>query len=278
MKKLLAGVLCAALLTAPALAQGVWAVHVDGKALDLTGAAPYEENGHVMLPLRRVAEALGFTVTWDQETYSAKLNDGQVGTAVTIGSDAYFLAAGQPGGVSAPQRFGAAPALVGEVTFVPSELFTLLCGRTVAEGGVVSISKEANAQLPNPMRRYDDLAGAAEALGYALWAPTALPEDYDRSDVYVIGGDLLELRYHGQAGDASFRMAKGQREVSGDYTQYASAVVQSGETAEYTLKGDGKTVSLVTWTEGAYSFALSFRPGVEADTALAAAKSVKEAG
>lgn len=275
MRKILAGLLCGAMLLTSALAAGPYTLKVDGTTLDLSATAPYEEGGHVMLPLRPVAEALGFSVTWDQATRAAALDNGTVKSAVSIGTDSYYLSGSQTAGTGTPQSFGAAPALVKGTTYVPSELFTLLCGHASVKDGTVSLWKEAPVQLPNPMHQYKDLAEASAALGFAAATPSALPEGYALATVWVIGGTLLDLRYEGAAGAVQFRMGKGTEDVSGDFTKYASTVRQPDGRVEYTLKGDGATVSLVLWTAGDYTYSLSFAPGVTADAAVAAAKSVK---
>ena len=69
MKKMMCGVLCAALLacSAGAAAAGSYTVTVDGAALDLSGKTPFVSQDKVMVPLRPVAGALGYTVTWTAE-------------------------------------------------------------------------------------------------------------------------------------------------------------------------------------------------------------------
>ncbi|MDL2273237.1 copper amine oxidase N-terminal domain-containing protein [Oscillospiraceae bacterium OttesenSCG-928-G22] len=78
--------------------------------------APYAtDTGTVMVPLRAVAEALGETVSWNQE-----LKRVTIGITITldIGSDYYTFAK------MAPISLGAAPALKDCVTYVPLQFFT----------------------------------------------------------------------------------------------------------------------------------------------------------
>ena len=75
MKKLIAGtlaLLAAVSLCTPALAEEgaqkeSYTIFVNDRQLDLAGlpTAPYAENGTVMVPLRKVGEALGYRVSWD---------------------------------------------------------------------------------------------------------------------------------------------------------------------------------------------------------------------
>lgn len=89
-------------------------------------------NGHMYVPLRAVAEALGFEVAWSDAERSARLTNGEVQTTVYINKDSYYTATAAPGmvGMSAPHELGAAPYLQNrpneQKTFVPAELFELL--------------------------------------------------------------------------------------------------------------------------------------------------------
>ena len=85
-------------------------------------------NGVAMVPVRTVAETLGYTVTWNAKNRTVHLTNGTTQTTVTIGLDEYFRATALPDadGMSAPKPLGAAPYLSQSRTWVPAELFTLL--------------------------------------------------------------------------------------------------------------------------------------------------------
>lgn len=88
------------------------------------------ENGVVMVPLRKAAEALGFTVTWDAQERTVRLTNGTVQTVVTPGEDLYYMATAIPGavGMSAPCSLGASSYLKNGACWAPAELFNLLLG------------------------------------------------------------------------------------------------------------------------------------------------------
>ena len=99
------------------------------------GAAKIE-NGVVMVPLRKAAEALSFTVSWNTAERNVHLTNGTVQTIVTPGEDSYYMATAIPGavGMSAPGALGAASYVVNGVTWAPAELLNLLLG-----GGTVTL-------------------------------------------------------------------------------------------------------------------------------------------
>ncbi|MCL2497504.1 MAG: copper amine oxidase N-terminal domain-containing protein [Symbiobacteriaceae bacterium] len=81
----------------------------------ITAPLPYYNNGVVMVPLRAVAEALGFTVAWEHETQSLRLG---VAINLRIGADYYTV------GRMAPIELGTTPELCEDGnTFVPLSFF-----------------------------------------------------------------------------------------------------------------------------------------------------------
>lgn len=125
-----------------------------------TGTFPVEADGQstgvqacLMVPLRAVAEPLGFTVTWDDG--GVLVDNGTLHTRVVIGQDRYTLTTSIDGlvGMSAPFSLGAPPYVANGVTYVPVALFDALLGDgavTVTDSGTVSIQAPPPAALPWP--------------------------------------------------------------------------------------------------------------------------------
>ncbi|MCL2838314.1 MAG: copper amine oxidase N-terminal domain-containing protein [Oscillospiraceae bacterium] len=76
----------------------------------------------IMVPLRAVAEALGYEVSWSEETQSIMLG---VGVHVFIGRAEAYL------GRMAPIELSTAPIIVENLTFVPMDFFRNVLGQTV---------------------------------------------------------------------------------------------------------------------------------------------------
>lgn len=80
----------------------------------VNGVVTVDVDGVQMLPLRSVAEGLGYTVTWNEEGQSIELVRGAQFITMAIGQDSYAFSR------RAPQSLGAAPTLVnGDTTYVP---------------------------------------------------------------------------------------------------------------------------------------------------------------
>ncbi len=101
-------------------------VTINDKPIQLAGKKLIDQNGLLMLPLRSVAEGLGFKVTWNGEDKSIHLDNGTVKTTLYIGADSYFKASSRALGLTQSFNLGAAPVLISDKTYVPASLFNLL--------------------------------------------------------------------------------------------------------------------------------------------------------
>lgn len=179
MKKMIASAFCAALAlslsatafaaepmlispapaeTAPAViapapeeeAQPGYVLRIDGVDTDVRAC--------VMVPLRAVAEKLGFTVTWNGDG-SILLDNGVMHSTVTIGQDCYQVTTSNPDlvGMSAPFSLGVPPYVVNGTTYVSLGLFDALLGSqqgaVTMEDGIISLDTDPlhtdnEAQVP----------------------------------------------------------------------------------------------------------------------------------
>lgn len=244
-------------------------VEIEGENLDLTGKYPYLENEVFMVPVRPVAEALGYTVTWSAEyPDEIKLDNGTVKTTVTIGEDLYFMASSAAIGMSKPSPLGAAPVAADRVTYVPMGLFTLLGNGATTKDNVISFTKEDNAmtQMPNPMKKYDRIEDTLGVLGYKeLWVPASLATCSEQT-VYVIGGNLFELRCRIGEDSISYRVAEGDKDISGDYTVYSEVKTETIGKFSVTTKGNDGTITVATWTVDGYSYSLRSERGMSLES------------
>lgn len=74
-----------------------------------------DAEGNLMLPLRKITEALGFTVEWDGENRAVTLNSGMY--SLKIGENSYVK------GRMMPLTLSAAPEIKNDLTYVPVDYF-----------------------------------------------------------------------------------------------------------------------------------------------------------
>lgn len=77
------------------------------------------ENGVIMVPLRQMAEALGYKVIWNEENRSVEVVKGANWFLVKIGKDDYNLA-------KSIVKLGTAPELIDWTTYVPLDFVELI--------------------------------------------------------------------------------------------------------------------------------------------------------
>ena len=132
---------------------------VNGKAMQLDSCTT--ENGTLMVPVRALAEALGFKG-------EVNINNGEMQCDLRIGEENYFVytAIKDAVGMSAPFTLGSAPVLKDDKTYVPVKLFVPLFGNNDAAVQItdttVTIDKDAESgdftEIPSPLTEHADIA------------------------------------------------------------------------------------------------------------------------
>jgi hypothetical protein len=250
---------------------------------DQTHRYPIEVNGEavaasacVMIPLRAVAEPLGFTVTWDNG--SVLVDNGIIHTKVTIGVDRYVITTSREDlvGMSAPFSLGAAPYVVEGVTYVPLGLIHALLGNqegtVTLDGNKISIQTKS-VELANPFVSCETLEEAERIAGFSLELPGQLPDWIRRTTMRAVGSAMIEVTFEGQDRELVIRKGTGSQDISGDYNVYDSEKVCSVDGCRVVVRGTGGKAAVAVWTRDGYTYAVNAEPGVEPEmmTALAAA-------
>lgn len=293
MKKILTAALSLALLgtiAIPALAAAPEPPQVIAPASEETITAPgfaIEIDGEdagaqarVMVPLRTIAEKLGFTVTWNNGVIT--VTGPERYAELTVGVDQYFAAPTQEDVMGASLfSLGCAPALMNDITYVPVELFDALLGckegTVILEGGAVKISTDTSstnpAQMPNPFINHSTLADAVKAAGFPLSAPDTL-EGYPQRVIQTMNDEMIQVIY--QNGDSSVTVRKeaGSGDISGDYNQYAQSETVEVNGATVTMRGENSLVMVAVWENDGYTYAVTSGTGMSAAAMTALIQSV----
>lgn len=267
----LAGTLCLPAMAAPLATDSANdADAASGYTLQVNGAST-DIDVCVMVPLRALAEELGFTVTWNGS--SVRVDTGDVHTDVTIGVDRYVITTSHEDmvGMSAPFSLGCAPYATNGVTYVPLSLFDALLGNQedaiTGDTGVISIQTDTSAQIPNPFVDCDTLAQAEDLAGFSL----TLPADVKTDGISVLSGNMIQVLCED---GLSIRKALGDEDISGDYNSYSQVETVTVEGHAVTLKGTGDQVTVAVWTADGYTYAVHSETGLSRDAALSLASQV----
>ena len=159
MKKLLSCVLAVVsifMLTLPALAaegpstpeSPSYTIIVSGNpvVLDDLPCQPYYEGDTLMVPLRKISEALGYRVDWDAETGAITVDDEYIQKATLFGGTASVVFHGHLQVIDMSREIeNAAVSVIHDgVTFVPLEFFQEFFNDVTVTGTEITVAPSMN--------------------------------------------------------------------------------------------------------------------------------------
>ena len=239
-------------------------------------------NGCTMAPVRAIAEALGFKVTWNADR-SININNGKMQSDLHIGENRYFVYTAVDGmaGMSAPFELGSAPVIKNNTAYVPIDLFVPLFGNDPAtvqvSGDTITIDPEAktedgdSTQIPNPLTGHESLAELAKAVGFDIKAP-AVPAGYTAAAYIDISGELAEVFYENGSDTLLYRVSKGEGDNSGDYNTYSTQKTVNVNGVSVEMRGNDK-VNVAVWSNGGFAYSVSSEQGIAEADVIAAVNS-----
>jgi len=119
-------------------------VYVNHNLLDISDLSKqlYYDDGMLMVPLRRVSEALGYTVSWDSETGAITVDDNYIQKAVLYNgtADAVFDDNLKVIDISRTVKNCAETVIYDGCTFVPADFFKEFFNDVVFSGNCIFIS------------------------------------------------------------------------------------------------------------------------------------------
>ena len=142
----------------------------------------------------------------------------------------------------------------------------LLCILTILTGSALAESFQA----VTPYVICSTLKEASKVAGFSIDAP----EKVDGCTVTIQAwkDELIEVRYDNGKNTLIVRKGKGESDVSGDYTVYEKTKTCNFSGITATLKGNGETPTLITWSYKGYSYSLSCSICMDKDYAVNAIK------
>lgn len=266
----------AAAVTMTALGGGALAADESGTlSLSVNGqdtgiqVTPIEED--YLVPVRQLAEYLGYEVAWHAEDSTVTLDSGTMHSTLTLGENRYIATTSLEGmvGMTAPFTLACAPYAVDGTTYAPLELFVVLMGNpadalTRSEDTVELRTESSSAHLPNPWREQPSLEALSDAVGFPVALPQ-LPKGYEAVDYQDLSGSLAQVRFSNGTDTLLYRVSRGSEDNSGDYTVYPEEQSMTVGDTTVTCRGRDGAVFLALWTTGEYTCSLSSQQGLTVD-------------
>lgn len=246
-------------------ASSEYSVMIDNATLDLGENKIYvSKSGAVMIPVRAIAEKLGYTVKWDNANQGVNIDNGTINSTFYIGRNLYSTVSSIAIGMSAPASLENAPELINSTTYIPAKFFELLYCDVKLENNTVAISTENsgnNVQIPNPFAEYKTLDEAKKAVSFTEDFTDVINEklskDYKLTNISVMSGYMLQLVYENDNNSITYRVAQSRDDISGDYNEYKMTKTVKSGNYEITVRGNEK-ISGAVWNDGEFAYSVQF--------------------
>lgn len=246
--------------------EGVPKITVDGEKLDLSklnvSQYMYTENENTLVPLRVIAEKMGYTVSWDDKEKEVKVGNDEWEVVFNIGVDSYYgvTKIKDAVGMTAPQSYGVLPKIADNTTYVPAKMFELMGYEFSSVGQFASFTKagskeEESVQIPNPIKEYNTVDEAKKAVAFTVLMPDAMPEGYVFAGVSTINDELFQISYKNGDSEILYRTAEGAEDISGDYNVYKNEKSLKIAGIDVTIKGNEGAVKAV-WTKDGLTYSI----------------------
>ena len=147
-------------------------------------------------------------------------------------------------------------------------LMSLLCLTIVACGKkeeakqetaeTTNVTQKESTQIPNPFVEVKNLDEASKIARFTLEVPETY-EDYKKQVIQAIEDDMIEVIYYDENSEHEglrIRKAKGTDDISGDYNEYKDVETVKVGDFEIIEKGSEGNISVATWNDGTYSYAI----------------------
>lgn len=128
--------------------------------------------------------------------------------------------------------------------------------------------------VANPWGDYATAELAYDAAGFELTF-TDTNGIYTATNYRAMAGEMLEFIYTDGQKELTVRKAPGADDISGDYTDYSEVGTETVGDITVTLEGQNGSVKVCTWTDGDYSYSISFEEPVLAEFATSVIAGIK---
>lgn len=138
---------------------------------------------------------------------------------------------------------------------------------TIMFVGMLSLPTLLNTSEPplsdanNSIVEVASIEELSKTVGFAITEPAVLPFESEQTIYTAYWTDLAEITYMGEGQTAVFRKGTGTEDVSGEFFEFNAIDEIIAGHITITLKGNEDNYTLATWTDGHFSYSLSFSEG-----------------
>jgi hypothetical protein len=116
---------------------------------------------------------------------------------------------------------------------------------------------DETVQIPNPFKDFQSIGDAEKMAGFTLTLPEKIPEGYVQESIQAIAGDMIQVFYKNGEKRILIRKAKGNEDISGDYSKYGENRTLTVGSLQISARGNHGKVNTVTWVNGDFAYSVS---------------------
>ncbi|WP_312432635.1 hypothetical protein [Lacrimispora sp.] len=153
--------------------------------------------------------------------------------------------------------------------------FAILIVGSVIVHNTFNLPSEPPVQIIPDIVSYHSAAELSDALGFAVKEIKELPFEIESVKYTSFWGELAEIEYAGSDNTAIFRMASGDKDVSGYYDEFTSVESLKISSYDVTIKGSDGQYLLAVWQSNGYSYSVQFIEPVSQQVMLDTIQNIK---
>lgn len=120
---------------------------------------------------------------------------------------------------------------------------------------IVNMEKNQMQVVPDIVE-YSSKSDLSSSVGFEVKDIKNIPFDVEEIQYISYWKDLAQIIYVGKDNSITFRMSKGNEEVSGDYNEYEETKTYTLDSNSITLKGSKGLYNLAIWKDDNFSYSL----------------------
>lgn len=153
--------------------------------------------------------------------------------------------------------------------------FVILIAGSVIVHNINHLPSEPPVQITPDIVSYHSDAELSGAIGFTVKEIQELPFEIESIKYTSYWGELADIEYAGSDNAATFRMASGDKDVSGYYGEFTSAESHVINGCDVTIKGNDGQYLLAVWQNDGYSYSVQFIEPVSQQEMLDTIQSIK---
>lgn len=115
-----------------------------------------------------------------------------------------------------------------------------------------------SSQIPNPMVEVKTINEASRLVNFKVKYPKKLSESAKVEKISVINNELVSITYILADSTLTYRIGKGNEDISGDYNKYPTIIKETLDDVTTTFKGNNyNKYNLAIWQNNGFTFSLS---------------------